>query len=311
MTSLRQLIADNATAVDEEGCAAAMAAMRWFHLGNDHPDVVQTLPFWHKDYQGPPVTAAPEAGGGRWWTDSVVPRPLVPPRPAGPLPAIGEGGRLYLADGGVLRPTDSAYPVYLALPAWLHGALERYARECSEEGYRDGHAHGYTSTKDTDDRADEAYAQGFQEGSNLPKAAPLSSDPPGRLTPATLVDLVGRLGREVYYLLDDCETSGPVGQEAHQVTAVGLAAVSAVLDEVDGLPYKDERYVLGTGAMLQAAMRAVMEDVDRAAYARGLAADTEIDELRIARDTYGYIGSVTDWVSYLVGLANDAQRGAS
>ena len=59
------------------------------------------------------------------------------------------------------------------------------------------------------------------------------------LTPApsaeALIDLIGDLGREVFYLLDDCETSGPVGEEVHTITTEGLEKVSAILDRIDPL----------------------------------------------------------------------------
>lgn len=70
-----------------------------------------------------------------------------------------------------------------------------------------------------------------------------------------LVDLIGELGREVYYLLDDCETSGEIGQEIHTITTEGLEKVSAVLDKIDALPFEEAGVILGTGAKLQAAIK--------------------------------------------------------
>ena len=69
-----------------------------------------------------------------------------------------------------------------------------------------------------------------------------------------LIDLIGEFGREVYYLLDDCETSGPVGEEIHTITEDGLRKVSAILDRIDALPFEEPGVMLGTGAMLQAAI---------------------------------------------------------
>ena len=69
-----------------------------------------------------------------------------------------------------------------------------------------------------------------------------------------LIDLIGEFGREVYYLLDDCETSGPVGEEIHTITEDGLRKVSAIIDRIDDLPFEEPGVILGTGAMLQAAI---------------------------------------------------------
>lgn len=75
------------------------------------------------------------------------------------------------------------------------------------------------------------------------------------LTPDDLIDLIGEFGREVYHLLDDCETSGPVGEEIHTITEDGLRKVSAILDRLEALPFEEPGVMLGTGAMLQAAIR--------------------------------------------------------
>ena len=84
---------------------------------------------------------------------------------------------------------------------------------------------------------------------NEPLAAQAAS-----LTPDDLIDLIGEFGREVYHLLDDCETSGPVGEEIHTITEDGLRKVSAILDRIDDLPFEEPGVILGTGAMLQAAI---------------------------------------------------------
>ena len=73
-------------------------------------------------------------------------------------------------------------------------------------------------------------------------------------TPDDLIDLIGEFGREVYHLLDDCETSGPVGEEIHTITEDGLRKVSAILDRIEALPFEEPGVMLGTGAMLQAAI---------------------------------------------------------
>ena len=80
------------------------------------------------------------------------------------------------------------------------------------------------------------------------------SDAIRALTPDDLIDLIGEFGREVYRLLDDCETSGPVGEEIHTITEDGLRKVSAILDRIDDLPFEEPGVILGTGAMLQAAI---------------------------------------------------------
>ena len=84
---------------------------------------------------------------------------------------------------------------------------------------------------------------------NEPLAAQAAS-----LTPDDLIDLIGEFGREVYHLLDDCETSGPAGEEIHTITEDGLRKVSAILDRIEALPFEEPGVMLGTGAMLQAAI---------------------------------------------------------
>ena len=56
-------------------------------------------------------------------------------------------------------------------------------------------------------------------------------------------------------MLDDCETSGPVGEEVHTITDESLTKVSAILDQIDALPFEEPGVILGTGAMLQAAIK--------------------------------------------------------
>lgn len=69
----------------------------------------------------------------------------------------------------------------------------------------------------------------------------------------SLIDLIGELGREVHYLLDDCEESGPVGDSIFTVEQDGVEKVSSVLDRIDELPFEEPGCILGPGAMLQAA----------------------------------------------------------
>lgn len=69
-----------------------------------------------------------------------------------------------------------------------------------------------------------------------------------------IVDLIGELGREVFNLLDGTEESGPVGASALTVDAQSFAKVSAVLDRIDALPFEEPDCILGTGAMLKAAL---------------------------------------------------------
>ncbi len=94
-----------------------------------------------------------------------------------------------------------------------------------------------------------AYHQAAGGKGNEPLAAQVAS-----LTPDDLIDLIGEFGREVYHLLDDCETSGPVGEEIHTITEDGLRKVSAILDRIDDLPFEEPGVILGTGAMLQTAI---------------------------------------------------------
>jgi uncharacterized small protein (DUF1192 family) len=77
------------------------------------------------------------------------------------------------------------------------------------------------------------------------------SDAPSR---AQILDLIGEFGAAVYYLLDDCETSGPIGGEIHTITSYSLQKVGDLLDRIDMLPFEKSGYALGTGAMLQEAI---------------------------------------------------------
>ena len=99
-----------------------------------------------------------------------------------------------------------------------------------------------------------AIMAGYDEAERRHRAAT-----PAPVVPAegldALIDLIGEFGREVYYLLDDCETSGPVGKEVHTITDDGLMKVSALLDRIDALPFEEPGVILGPGAMLQTALK--------------------------------------------------------
>ena len=86
------------------------------------------------------------------------------------------------------------------------------------------------------------------------------ADPADMPSPEEILDLIGELGREVFYLLDDCETSGPVGQEVHTITGESLKKVSDLLDRIDALPFEEPGCILGTGAMLQEAVKRTLSD---------------------------------------------------
>lgn len=70
-----------------------------------------------------------------------------------------------------------------------------------------------------------------------------------------LIDLIGELGREVHYMLDDCEESGEIGNSVFTVTPESVEKVSALLEKIEGLPFEVPGVVLGPGAMLQEALR--------------------------------------------------------
>lgn len=78
-------------------------------------------------------------------------------------------------------------------------------------------------------------------------------------SPAEVVDLIGELGRAVFNLIDNCETSGPKGAEVHIITDEDLAKVSALLDQIEALPFSGPNEILGPGAMLQEAIGQLFE----------------------------------------------------
>jgi len=86
---------------------------------------------------------------------------------------------------------------------------------------------------------------------------PVSQTEPADTTveQAKLIDLIGEFGSEVFYLLDDCETSGEIGKEVHAITTESLNRVSALLDRIEELPFEEPGLILGPGAMLQGAIK--------------------------------------------------------
>jgi len=86
---------------------------------------------------------------------------------------------------------------------------------------------------------------------------------------ANLIDLIGEFGREVYYLLDDCETSEKDGEIVHAITTRSLDAVSALLDRIDDLPFEEPGLILGPGAMLQDAIKHTFLQIEKATWPYG------------------------------------------
>lgn len=82
---------------------------------------------------------------------------------------------------------------------------------------------------------------------------PITDD--AKPTFAQIVDLAGELGRAAYYLLDSCETSGPVGEEIHTIEQSDIDHLSGILDRIEALPFEEPGYILGPGGMLQAALK--------------------------------------------------------
>lgn len=67
-----------------------------------------------------------------------------------------------------------------------------------------------------------------------------------------IIDLVGELGREVYFMMDDSEEgddgSITITRESHD-------KITLILDRIDALPYEEPGCILGIGAKLQAALK--------------------------------------------------------
>ena len=113
------------------------------------------------------------------------------------------------------------------------------------------------------------------------------------VSPDDLIDLIGEFGREVYYLLDDCETSGPVGEEIHTITEDGLRKVSAILDRIEALRFEEPGVMLGTGAMLQAAIMQTFAHPPQPSVSVSCPAPTPDDE------TYYSKGKDANWLAAL------------
>ena len=75
------------------------------------------------------------------------------------------------------------------------------------------------------------------------------------ITPEGFADLIGELGREVFWLLDDGEDTGD--PDTITVTRSGFEKVSAVLDKIEALPIEIPGVHLGAGAKLQEAFKAL------------------------------------------------------
>ena len=73
-----------------------------------------------------------------------------------------------------------------------------------------------------------------------------------------LIDLIGEFGAAVDRMIDDCETSGPVGAEVHVVEGHHLDQVSELLERIEALPFEEPGVILGPGAMLQTALKRML-----------------------------------------------------
>ena len=109
------------------------------------------------------------------------------------------------------------------------------------------------------------------------------------LTPDGLIDLIGEFGREVCCMLDDCETSGPVGEEVHTITDESLTKVSAILDRIDALPFEEPGVILGTGAMLQAAIKQTFQTYPPQLSEMIAAVERAFDEIRELCRAYEFV----------------------
>ncbi|PZQ99903.1 MAG: hypothetical protein DI533_04535 [Cereibacter sphaeroides] len=81
-------------------------------------------------------------------------------------------------------------------------------------------------------------------------------------TPEAFHDLLGEFGRDVFYLLDDCETrDGQYPEDApeiHLIPTDGLQKVSKLLDRIEALPFSQPYVISGPGHKLQLAFNAMM-----------------------------------------------------
>lgn len=78
-------------------------------------------------------------------------------------------------------------------------------------------------------------------------------------SPAEVVDLIGELGRAVFNLVDNCETSDGRDGVQHTITDEDLTRVSSLLDQIEALPFGGPNEILGPGAMLQEAINQLFE----------------------------------------------------
>lgn len=96
------------------------------------------------------------------------------------------------------------------------------------------------------------------------------NEAPERITLDGFIDLIGEFGMEVHNLIDDCETSDDAeGRLVHEITDHGLGAVSDLLDRIEALPFEEPGLILGPGAMLQTALKALIAERERSAYESG------------------------------------------
>lgn len=94
-----------------------------------------------------------------------------------------------------------------------------------------------------------------------------------------LIDMIGELGREVHYMLDDCEESGPVGDSTFTVESAAVAKVSDILDRIEALPFQaTPDAILGPGAMLQEALKQTLAAREAAAVAAALEGAAQMAE---------------------------------
>lgn len=78
-----------------------------------------------------------------------------------------------------------------------------------------------------------------------------------KITALGLIELIGEFGAAVDRMIDDCETSGPVGAEVHVIEGHHLDKVSELLKRIEALPFEEPGVILGPGAMLQEAIKKI------------------------------------------------------
>ena len=121
-----------------------------------------------------------------------------------------------------------------------------------------------------------------------------------------VTDLIGELGREVHYLIDGCETSGPVGEEVHTIDGNNLQRVSSVLDRIEALPFEEPGVILGPGAMLQTAIKHILTALSaEAAALKAQVAELTRQKQAIALDALAASGQAQE--AYEAQLAAEAK----